>query len=488
MVVHPHDPFATSSKADMAYAENVKEAKSVWFSGYLTGSSYVPAPIKESIEEQFDDAQLSQVSYSVPRGYMYRKHELPTILEDSPSTGTPLQLGLKIYTTLMGLSFVFFLIAACPIPWGTEKDSSTRKIKWTVWNITDEAGNATEGTLSTVPVIKQYLRCAAGCTVVATIFSFFGAVGGLLKWFKGPSFISYYLLLVLSLFSLLWGICGNGVMIRFYSADLVGITLKDYSSLSGGFALSLLGWIAALGALGVLIFFTQLNVGPSLKSIRTFDTAYFVLIFIALVLTTVGTTQPMFQRHFSESIASADSVAAVDWVRVGYWREEVSGEFLAGSVLTEDATTVTLIMGPEAYRCPKYRSVLDAGVSFLILGSITLFCASVMSILAFLKPGFRAASCVLAGIAAVFLTVNWIIVIVLLKSSFCTNPVEGSVFASYPGAPSGLSEGLLEFPKYQMAGGFALPFTAWCITLLAVIGNAKIPWPRSNKRMIFKQD
>lgn len=481
-------PFAASQEVDDAYKKSVKEAESVWFCGYFTGRSFLAPPFKLSLEEQFADAQLNQVSYTVPRGYTYRTSDVPPILQDSPPEGSSLLLGLKIYTFLMLASFVFFLVAACPVPWGGEKNSATQKIKWTVWSITDKDVGTENDALSSIDVVSQYLRCGAACTVVATIFSFCCALAGWFKWRKGFSFISYYLLLVLSFLALMWGICGNGVMIHFYSANLVGAPLKDYSKLSVGFYFSLFGWIFTLCSFGVLVFVTHFNVWPCLKKVRTFDAAYFLLLFVALLFTVVGTTQPLFQRHFSESDAVADSVAVVDWVKVGYWREEVSGRFAVGSVLSEDSTSISIIMGPEDYRCSKYRQVLSAGSAFIILAAIALSFATMLSILAYFKAGFRLASCILAGVAAVFLLVTWAITIALLKSSYCKNSVDGSIFAPYPGAPSGFDEGLLEFPKYQMSGGFALPFVAWCLTVLALVGNIVIPWPIDRKHAFKKHE
>lgn len=483
-----HAPFAASTEADESHRQSVKQAESVWFCGYFTGNSYLAPPLKVSLEEQFDDGQFAQKSYAVPRGYTYRTADVPPILQDSPPEGTSLFLGLKIYTFLMLASFVLFLVAACPVPWGSEKDSATQKIKWTVWKLTFNGDGTEDNALSSIDVVSQYLRCGAAGTVVATIFSLCSALGGWFKWRKGISFISYYLLLVLSFLALMWGVCGNGVMIHFYSANLVGVPFKDYSKLSVGFYFSLIGWICALCAVVVLVFVTHFNVWPCLKKVRTFDAAYFLFLFVALIFTIVGTTQPLFQRHFSESDAVADSVAVVDWVKVGYWREAVSGRFTVESVLSKTSTTTTLLMGAADYRCPKYRQVLSAGAAFIILSSITLSFATMFSILAYFKAKFRVTSCIFAGVSAAFLLVSWAITIALLKSSYCKNPVDGSVFAPYPGVPSGFHHGLLEFPKYQMSGGFALPFVAWCLTVLGLVGNIVIPWPMDRKRALMKRD
>lgn len=454
----------------MDHERSVQEAESVWFSGYFSGKSYVAAPMHERHEDLFDDAHLTQTSYVVPRGYTYNAMNLPEILHFRP--GGFLRLMTMVYTGAMAAACVLMLVAACPIPWFSGKSYSVdgetvnmKNVKWSLW---EQKG----GDFPTIkvkdmgdcPVKQQFFRAMEGCAIASTCFAFFAFVEGILKLVKGSS--AYFMMLLLSFFAVLWGVCANGMAISLYTNKHCNVKMSEMSSLSAGFALSLVSWVLSLVAFLALAVATHFNVGPSLKRMRTYDTVYFLLLFSSLVMATVAGTRPIFHRKFNDDL--------VHDVRIGYWREEV----------TYSKERLPLIMSRAQFRCKPYDTRMKASIAFLILGCVALFFATVLSIPGFLKKPFRAGSCVVAIIAVIFLTINWVIVIVLLKSEYCQQSVKSSMFQNYPGVPSGIQDGLTKFPGYSLSEGAVLPIVAWILTLVAVIANICIPWPKDKKPLI----
>lgn len=459
-----HMPYSSPNDEEyqLEHERSVKEANSVWFSGYFTGKSYVAAPMHERNEDIFDDAHLTQTSYIVPRGYTYNAMNLPDILHFRPSGF--LRVMVMVYTGAMGAACVLMLVAACPIPWFAGKDDM-KNVKWSLWE--QKGGDLPTvkvNDLTDCPAMQQFFRAMEGSTIASTCFAFFGFVEGILKLTKGSN--AYFTMLLLTFLALLWGLCANGMAISLYNTKHCNVKLSDVSTLSVGFALSLVSWVFSFFAFVALGVATHFNVGPSFKRMRTYDTMYFLLLFSSLVMATVAGTRPIFHRKFNDDL--------VHVVRIGYWREEVM----------YSREKLPLIMSRAQFRCKPYDTRMKASISFLILGCVALFFATVLSVPGFLKKPFRALSCVLAIIAVIFLTINWVIVIVLLKSEYCKQSVKSSMFQNYPGVPSGIENGLTKFPGYSLSEGTILPIVAWALTLIGVIANMVIPWPKDKKPLI----
>eukprot|EP00796_Vickermania_ingenoplastis_P008304 gene8304-5819_t len=454
-------PFNNSESDDAQereYERSVAQANAVWFSGLFSGQSFVAAPRREPEQDRFDDAHLIQTSYTIPRGYTYTGLNLPEILMEKP-TGF-LRLSVIVYIATMAVSCVLFIIAACPIPWYKGKNKTVngidfKDVKWSLWKM--EGGSLKTVKVSDMdcPLQQQFFRAIAGCIIAALCFAFFGIVAGVLKLVKGKG--SYGPLLLIGFLAFAWGICGNMMAASQYHQPFCSPMprLANSAALNAGFALSLVGWVIAMIGFILLAVATKFNVGPALKGIRTFDTMYTILLMIALLFSCVANAGNMFQRNFDDD--------TVKVVHIAYWHTEV---------VLHDGTPIQ--MARELYRCFALNKRIKASIAMLILGSVSLFFAIILSVPAFLKPTFRLVSTILAGVASVFLLISWIIAVVILKSEYCSLPVQGSVFESYPGIPSGIWWGKTNFPGYHLAEGVILPIIAWVLTLVAMIASEEV--------------
>lgn len=468
-----HSPFAPGQNApdddfwEKEYERNVVIANSVWFSGLLTGKSYVPAPKKEDEAAKFDDAHLTQTKYAVPRGYVYTTSTLPPILQDKP-TGL-LRIGVMVYLITLAVAWILMIVAACPIPWFRGSKSmygvNYDKVEWSLWK--RKGGSMPDLKVSEMfscPIQQQFFRCIAASMIAAACFAFFGLLTGVSKLLRGNG--SYGMMLLYGLFAFGWSLCGSAMAASQYHQATCGAPrLSSVANLHVGFALSVIAWVLAMASFVALAVTTQLNIAPPLKGIRTYDTVYVVLLCIALLFTCVANAGTVFKRHFGTDLVKV--------VRVTYWHVEV--------ILTQADTPI--VYARHMYRCRGFENRMKASVSFLILSSCALFGAIIFGIGAFVKRGLRVASCVFGGIAFVFLAVAWCTTVAVRHSEYCSTNTVGSMFHDYPGIPSGVRFGQTKFTGYGLGEGVGLTIAAWIIVFVAVLGNYLIPWPKVKKPM-----
>lgn len=453
-----HSPFnlsPTEQEYEKEHERNVQKASGVWFSGLLSRESYVAPPKRNPNEDLYDDAHLTQTNYTVPRGYIYSSANIPDILLDKPS-GT-LRVGSLVYTATMALSFALLVASVCPITWLKGKGDATG-VKMTVWKLKQNGE-----TIDLCTFNKQFLRAMAGSCIVGLIFAFFACVAGFLKLMKGKG--SYGVMLLLGFLSFSWSLCGSAMAIGFLDGWYCGYgsKVKDQASLDVGFALSFAAWVVACIGTLLLGILTHFNVGPALKDIRTYDSMFFILVVVALIFTCVASGGTMFQRNFK-----SDNIKC----SVGYWNVRVK------------VSNGILPMGLSQYRCSSFETRVRVSVAFLILASIALFFAAIFSIPAFLKSPFRITACFLTILAAIFLTINWVTAVVVMKMKHCNQSTKSSLYEKNPGIPSGINEGLIQFTSYSLAEGVILPIVAWVVCIVAVVANIMIPWPRDKRSML----
>lgn len=446
------------------YNRRVREAKSVWLSGYLTGKGYITAPPYEEEADLYDAAHLASKNYVVPKGYVYNEMNLPEILRDQPLGF--LRICIYIYTISMFFAFLFLGVSAFPLPWLSGKSSNLldptdtfEGVHFTPWG--QYGGQFPSSSVKDWDCSKaqQIARSVAGSIIVSAVMALLGAVQGTLKLFGNKGHLSsYFLMLLLAFLACAWGMCGNWIAFSWWKGHVCGADFHEFTKLSVGYALSLCGWVLALVSFCLIGIATHFNVGPSLRYIRTFDTAYFIILCISLTFVTVASSRPLFARSFNDDM--------IKKVRVGFWREEV-----------EMKDHFTMIASRGLYRCDKYRAFIRASITLLLLSTIFLFFATVLSIGAFFKSLHRILSCGFAILAEACLTVSWILGVIIRYTTFCSESTEGSPFSNYPGVPSGVENGKLSFDGYHLREGLVLPIVAWILLLAAIGGNIYIPWP-----------
>lgn len=460
---------AVSETASERYQRKRRLAASVWFSGFFSGYNFLHPPQRlglAALDEETQEELMTKETYEVPRGYKYYDEDLPGIIKPHP-TGKYL-VSLVMYTILTSIATVFLLAAACPIPWYRGKNVTVagvnfKGVQFTLWK---QKG----GSLPEVPVAdlwvcrlqKQFYQSIAASTIIACIFAFLSLGLAIKRLVKGSG--GYGWILLLGFLSFAWALTANGMAIsQFHLSRCTEPRLSSIASLDAGFALSLIAWIFELVAVLVLAVVTQLNVGPALKDVRVMDSLYLLLLLVALLFAVVGNAGTVWKRHFG--------TPEVRVVRVTYWHTEL---------ITGDGTS--LYFGRASYRCSAYTKRMKASISFLILGSIMLFFATVFGVGAFVKRGFRVASCVFTIIASIFLFISWVTVVAVFYRTCCTSSTQGTTYVSYPGVPSGVEEGHLKFTGYGVQEGVVLVIIAWILCTLGVVLNFLSPWPALKNR------
>lgn len=447
------------------YERRVREAESVWFSGYFSGASYLPKPKNihaSDLDESTQEELLAEKTYEVPRGYTYIKDNLPPVIQMRP-TGK-YRTSLIVFILLTCISFVCLLVSACPVPWFRGKDVTVgglnyKGVHYTLYR--QKGGSLPEVSLRqlrTCPIEKQFYQSIAASVIMATVFSFIAMVLAVVRLCSGK--VSYGWIMLFGFFAFFWGLAGNAMsMSQFHLSRCGKPRYPEVARLDAGFALSLVAWVFECIGLLMLFVTTKMNVGPSLRSVRVMDTWFLLLLLVALALTVIGNATTTWKRHFGDSLVRV--------VRVTYWHTEL---------IMGDGTNI--IYGRAHYRCSAYNKRIKASISFLILASVFIFFAVMASIGAFKSRGMRLCACVFAIISWVFLTVSWVTSVAIFYRTLCTRAVPNTIYANYPGVPTGVYEGFTKFSGYGIAEGVALPIVAWVCITAAVIANIAIPWPQ----------
>lgn len=445
------------------YNERVAQASTVWMSGLLSGRSYVPRPKKVDegqLSETAKEELLMETTYTVPRGYKYYKADLPSILNPQPEGH--LSRALIVHLVLNFIAFVFTLTACCPVAWFRGRDlveglETYQGRKYTLWR-------ASGGSLPTVtvhgtrscPIEKQFFQTIAASTIMGC---FFTVVSLILAGVRFSGRGGYGWIMLFSLLAFGWTLCGNAMSISlYYLSRCDSSRFSNIARLNAGFALTLVAWVFQLGGLLAIVLTTRLNVGPVLKSVRVMDTYYAMLLIIAMAFMIIANATTVWKRKFN--------TAEVQVVRVTYWHTEL---------IMQNGTSI--YYGRAHYRCGAYGKRMKASISFLILATVTVFLSVMFSIPAFLARGCRIASLVFSIITAIFLFISWVIAVVVRYRECCKLPVPTSVYADYPGVPTGVFHGKTDFPGYGVQEGLILSIIAWGLTVGAIVLNFVVPWP-----------
>ncbi|KPI84891.1 hypothetical protein ABL78_6046 [Leptomonas seymouri] len=445
------------------YSQRVAQASSVWFSGLFSGRSYVPRPKKveeAELSENIKEERLMETTYTVPRGYKYYKDDLPAIINPTPEG--PLSRALTVHLVLNFVAFVFTLAACCQVPWYLGRDKvagadTYKGRKFTLWK--QEGGSLPSFTVHSMkncPIEKQFFQTIAASIIIGC---FFTVVSMILAGVRLTGRSGYGWILLFSFLAFGWTLCGNAMSISLYYLSRCDSTrFSNIARFNAGFALTLIAWVFQLAGLLAIAFTTKLNIGPVLKTVRVMDTYYMVLLLIALAFVIIANATTVWKRKFD-----TDHVKVV---RINYWHTEL---------IMQNGTNI--YFGRAHYRCGAYGKRMKASVSFLILGTIMIFMALMFAIPAFLARGCRTASLVFTGIAAVFLIISWVTAVAVRYRKSCTLPVPSSIYADYPGVPTGVFNGKTDFPGYGVQEGVILSIIAWALTVAAFVLNIVVPWP-----------
>ncbi|EPY34777.1 hypothetical protein STCU_01325 [Strigomonas culicis] len=274
---------------------------------------------------------------------------------------------------------------------------------------------------------------------------------------------SYGPVLLFAFLGFIWGLCANAMSISAY--ELRRCSNPRFSAiahLDAGFALSLVAWVLLLVGFVLLAVATKFNVGPSLRQLRVMDTYFFVLVAVALLFTIIGNATTIWKRRFN-----TDDVSVV---RVSYWHTEL---------IMGNGTNI--IFGRAMYRCNAYNKRIKASVSFLILGSIALTLSLITAVPAFFKRPCRAMACAFGIVASAFLLVSWVTAVAVKYRTLCEESVVGSLYADYPGVPSGIFNGATKFDTYGLQEGVILVILAWILVTAAVVFNFVVEWPHKRR-------
>ncbi|CAC9502969.1 hypothetical protein, unknown function [Leishmania infantum JPCM5] len=460
--VHHSESGERSQSLTERYQHRVEQASSVWLSGILNGHSYAPRPKKVDEAELSDTAKeelLKERTYTIPRGYKYYADGLPPVLNPVPQNG--FRTALIIHMIFFGIAFVFTLAAACPIPWyrGRNVDVCGVNYKDRLFSLWMAEGGKYPDiwvhAMKHCPLEKQFYQTIAVSTILGCVLSFLSL---LVSGARLSGRASYGWILLFSFLAFAWTLCGNAMSISmYYSSRCNAPRLSNTARLDAGFALSLLAWVFQLGGLLAVALVTKLNVGPVLKQLRVMDTYYMALLCVSLLFLCVANAGTVWKRRFN--------TRDVGVVRVTYWHTEL---------IMPNGTN--LYYGLWHYRCSAYSKRMKASVSFLILSSIALFMATMLAIPAFLARGCRIASIVFSVITLVFLVISWVTAVAVRHRNSCTGAVNGTMYQYYPGVPSGIYNGLTNFPGYGVQEGLVLSIVAWVIVLGATVLNLRVPW------------
>ncbi|GET90034.1 hypothetical protein, unknown function [Leishmania tarentolae] len=444
------------------YQQRVRQASSVWLSGILSGRSYAPRPKKvdeTELSESAHEELLRERSYTIPRGYKYYKYDLPPVLNPIPRGG--FRTALIIHIIFFGIAFVFTLAAACPIPWYRGKNIDVGGVnyknrKFSLWKAEGGAYPAVSvREMHNCPLEKQFYQTISASTIIGCVLSLFSL---LISGARLSGRTSYGWILLWSFLAFGWTLCGNAMSISmYYSSRCDAPSFSSTARFDAGFVLSLLAWIFQLGGLLGIVLVTKVNIGPVLKHLRVMDTYYMAMLCVSLLFVCVASAGTLWKRRFNTSEVAV--------VRVTYWHTEL---------LMPNGTNI--YFGYQRYRCSAYTKRIKASISFLILSCVALFMAIMLAIPAFLSRGCRVASIVFSGITLAFLFVSWVTAVALRYRNSCTGPVVDTLYELYPGVPSGIYNGLTNFPGYGVQEGLILSIIAWVIVLGATALNVRVPW------------
>uniref|UniRef100_A0A0A9Z513 NAD(P)H-quinone oxidoreductase subunit 5, chloroplastic n=1 Tax=Lygus hesperus TaxID=30085 RepID=A0A0A9Z513_LYGHE len=128
-----------------------------------------------------------------------------------------------------------------------------------------------------------------------------------------------------------------------------------------------------------------------------------------------------------------------------------------------------------SYRCSAYNKRIKASISFLMLGTISLFGACLFAIAAHKKHVLRKAASGFGILSSVFLIISWVIAVAVRYRTSCTNDVQFSLYSHHPGAPSGIYEGVTNFPAYSVQEGVVLVIVAWLLCTGGAVFNMLLP-------------
>lgn len=445
------------------YQKRAAQASTVWCNGILSGRSYAPRPKhveQAELTEDEKEALLRERTFTIPRGYKYYTADLPAVLSPVPQNG--LRTAVIVHIVSFFIAFVFTLASACPIPWYRGKNVTARGVNYnkrtfTLWRASGGAyPEVSVRTMKDCPIEKQFYQTIAASTIMGCVFSLFAIISSIMR-LTGRS--AYGWILMLSVVGFGWTLCGNAMSVSlFYLSRCDAPRFANTARLDAGFALTLVAWVFQLGGLLSIVLSTKLNVGPVLRELRVMDTIYMFLIAASLALFCIANASTVWKRRFKTDL--------VDVVRVTYWHTEL---------IMPNGTN--LYYGRRHYRCGAYGKRMKASISFLILGSVAVFLAVMLAIPAFVSRGCRIASLVFSILTLVFIIISWVTAVAVRYRKSCTGPVADSMYASYPGVPSGIFNGLTDFPGYGVQEGLILVIIGWCLTLLAVILNFVFPWP-----------
>lgn len=454
---HPASPTASQK-----YAKEKRKAERVWLSGLFNAKSFVPPPEKidtNLLTESMKEDLLAEETFVVARGYKYFSKDLPAILNSKP-TGS-LLTAMMIYIILNVIAFIFTLASSTPVPWYRGKDvtigsANYRGVQFTLW--WQKGGDQEKimvRTMEGCPIEKQFYQTIAASTIMGCVFTFFSLIAAAVKMGGNGS---YGWTLLFGMLGFVWTLCGNAMSIsQFHLGRCNKSPFVTIARLDAGFALTLIAWVFQLAALLILGFVTRLNIGPVLKQIRVMDAYYLVLLMVALSFMVIANTTTIWKRRFDTE--------AVRVVRVTYWHTEV---------IKGDGTPI--IYGRAHYRCSAYNKRIKASISFLILGSITAFLAILFGIPAFFSRGCRITSCVLSIITSVFLFISWVTAVAVFYRKLCVRNADASLYASYPGIPTGIYDGYTHFKGYGLQEGVVLSIVAWILCTGAVVLNFVVSW------------
>lgn len=436
-------------------------SKYVWFSGYLSRRSYIPPPKViplNLVDDTERDELLAQPSYRVPSGQRYYGFDLPQILMPTP-TGKYF-VSLIIYLVVAAIALVLLVIAACPIPW---YKGSIVLIDWfnstnteyinayaTLWWIKQgDSAKFRIADMDLCPAAKQYYQAIAASMIIGAFFTLCSIIAAVSRLFgKG----GYGWTLMFGLVGLAWTLAGSAMSMKLLHVKQCGSSsISDSVSATDGFIMAIVSWLLLLIGVVTLTVVTQLNIGPSLKQIRLMNGYYLICVLLSLLLVVLANGATMWKRSFS-------SPEQVD-VLVRYWNTEVR---VGDSVMRYSR---------QSYQCDNYNKRMQVSIGFLFGGTVSLFFAAITGIYAYVKTYGKLVTSVWSIIASVLLCCSWINSVILMHRESCSKASPLSLYASYPGVPTGVEGGLTKFPGYTLDTGVALVIVSSILSMIASVLN-----------------
>lgn len=299
--------------------------------------------------------------------------------------------GFKVmvfYNLMAALSFVFLLVAICPVHLYKAHNGE----KWTIW----KGPGGKKWTDSECDHEKEFFTAIQAFAVVGFVFSILNLLAGVLQMMgKGHMGLTLLMGLVACGTSLTtWALMVHAF--HRYNCYLQPV-LVHTSKLGASFALT----ITAFG----LLFFGLVALGYyfyeffAMAEYHREDFSYgavgaTVFTAIALIISSVGATQPLWENwgRFDEK-----DINSWYWNKYGLWHTE---QYLNYFQLP--------VVGPNKIEgCSKASGLLKVGQAFCIICPILIFGAYLTSLASVYKSGMKMIAMVLCGVSSVTLLILW---------------------------------------------------------------------------------